>query len=130
MNENVLKWLIFGVLLALVPLAAGWLFKLIFGGNTSLEALTSQGELLLITAGLCAAGVGSLIGSGEDLKKAKIVSGGLSIVILLLSAIVFSFISNPGVLTVKPDTNVVLQASIWIYICAFLSSGACAYLSE
>jgi len=130
MNANVLKWLFFGVLLALVPLGSGWILKLIVGSNSSLEALISQGELLLITAGLCAAGVGSLIGSGSNLARAKIVSAGSSIIILLLSALVFSFISNPGALSVQPDTEVIMVASILIYICAFFSSGACAYLSE
>ena len=130
MNENVVKWFIFGVLLALVPLCSGWIFKLIFGGDASLKALLAQGELLLITAGLCAAGVGGLMGSDNTLKKAKIISGGLSVIVLLLSALIFSLISNPGILSTPPDTEVVMNASIVIYICAFLSSGACAYLAE
>ena len=130
MNDKLLKWFIFGVLLALVPIASSWLYRLIFGGDSTLEALLSKGELLIITAGLCAAGVGSIIGTGNSYKNEKIISGGLSVVILLLSALVFAIVSEPSLATNPPDTGVIMTASIWIYIFALLSSGACAYLSE
>lgn len=130
MNEKLVKWLIFGVILALVPLAFVWFCRLIFGQDITLESLLSRGDLLLITAGLCAAGIGEMIGSGGALKGAKIISGGLSVVILLLSALIFAVVSNPALLSSPPHSDVVMNSSIAIYICAFFSSGACAYLAE
>ncbi|MDK2593591.1 hypothetical protein [Pseudoalteromonas obscura] len=130
MNDKVTKWLIFGAGLALVPLLAVWICRLIFGQDSSLVNLLSQGELLLITAGLCAAGIGELIGSGEDYKIAKIISGGISVGMLLVSALIFSIVSNPAILNTPPNVDVISTASIIIYCCAFLSSGTCAYLAE
>jgi hypothetical protein len=66
------KWLIFSVLLALLPLALNYLHVLTRGGDPTLERLLGKGELLLIAASISAAAVGSVIGSGKDRLIAKV----------------------------------------------------------
>jgi hypothetical protein len=130
MSAKLLRWLIFGVLLALVPLVFSWFCRLIFSEDASLKTLLSQGELLLITAALCAAAIGELLGSDDKQKNWKIISGGASLMILIFSALIFSVISNQSLFSTSPDIDAVKVASLIVYFCAFVSSGACVYLSE
>jgi hypothetical protein len=66
--EKLVSWLFFSVLLALVPLLISALIQLTHGQAVNLETTLAHGELLLITAGLCAASAGELIGTGPVKK--------------------------------------------------------------
>jgi len=144
MRNKLIRWLIFSVALALVPLGVGWLIQLTHNQEPTLESLLAHGELLLIAAALCAAAVGELIGSGDALLGRKLVAGGISLVLVVVAAIYFADVAashavqNAMVLAQEPsgfmrehlDFGVLAQASIVIYCSGFVASMSCIILSE
>ena len=125
MAVKLLRWLIFSVILALVPLGVSWLIQLTHGVSPSLYSLLQHGELLLIAAALSAAATGELIGSGDNLLKGKLVAGGVSLLIVVFSAIYFASISASVVAQSTLDNSVIGASSLIIYISSLVSGGCC-----
>jgi hypothetical protein len=134
MLGKLMKWGVFSVLLALVPLGVSWLIQMTHNQNPTLESILAHGELLLITAALCATATGDLIGSGNSLLTGKYVAGGFSLVIVLAAAIYFADIAATlaTVTTAQPglDLGLVADASLAIYVCGVIVSGCCVALSD
>jgi len=130
MSEKVLRWLIFSVVLALIPLLANALMTLTFGTRPTLANTLAHGELLLIAAALSAAGAGELFGTRDTNRLKKIAAGGGSILVLLSTAIYFASVSSATSTGTSIDLSVVSSASIMLYLCALISSFSCVALSE
>ncbi len=128
--NKLLKWTFFGVILAIVPIVFSMLFHRAFSESFGFEKHLSDGELLLITAGLCAAGLGELLGSSDENKSGKITCGGTSVVILLLSAGLYTAFANAEMYKEDFDVDFVLTISCICYVCALVSSTVCILLSD
>ena len=61
-RHRFLRWLIFGVLFALVPLFFSWVARKIRAQPNGLHVLLANGELFLITAGVSGTALGELVG--------------------------------------------------------------------
>ena len=137
MSEKLIRWIIFSVLMALVPLLVDVLWIVTRGGTEALTSVLARGELLLITAALCAASVGELFGSGNDRRSRKVISGGAALLILLVSALYFVHVSEAYAHVSEayvgkerpPDVGVIRTISILLYTSAVVSSGSCVWLS-
>ena len=130
MIERLAKWLIFGILIALVPLLASWTTGKLFGVGGSLVDLLAKGELYIITAALCAAGIGEVVGSTNEHKALRLIFGGFTTILLLLSALLFAAVSNQDILKQPPDPKIIFNTSISLYLAAVISSTFCSILSE
>jgi hypothetical protein len=73
--DKFLRWVIFGVIVAVVPLVFAYV-NLMVKGTPDLVKVLGGGELLIVISAICAGGVGELIGSGDEYQTAKIISGG------------------------------------------------------
>lgn len=125
------KWLIFSVFLALVPLAVSLLFQFTHTKQVNLETSLAHGELLLITAVICASSMGELFGAGPRYKIPKILSGGASVLIFLFTVIYFADVSANNFLnSAIIDKFMVCKISIILFISAFFTSACCITLSE
>jgi len=130
MIDRGVKWVAFSVVLALVPLLFSWIYGEIFGIDRTLESILATGELYLITAGLCAAGVGELVSATNERTKSRLVSGSITVVLLLLAALLFAAVSTPSGAPNPPDTTVVMRTSLYLYGASVVASTVCAILAD
>jgi hypothetical protein len=131
MGEALTKWFIFTVLLALVPIIVGALRQMTLGSAMNLEAVVAQGQLLIVTAALCAKSSGELFGSlSKERAIAKYFAGGVTMFILLIVTAYFSEISLSYAKGEQLDASVIFKTSVACYIGALLAGGSCVALSK
>lgn len=132
MLEKLVTWFVFSVVLALVPLAATFLFQASRpAANVDLAKLLAEGELLLIAASLCAAATADLFtSSGSRWRIGKVLAGGATVVILLFSAIYYASVDTSRADHVALEALIVYRTSLVLFGSAVLASGACAFLSK
>lgn len=123
------RWLIFGVIIGMVPLAADATRLWVHGTPVRLESLIGNGQLLIIVAVICAGGLGEVIGSGRTRSALKLLCGGAATVILMLASVAYTFVQgttsgNPG------DPAFVTLGSVWLGSLGFLATGLCIILAR
>jgi hypothetical protein len=128
--EKLVKWLIFSVVLALIPILVAYLGQITRGVLPPWHETFGRGELLLIAAAMCATSSGELFTASGSSRLGKLLAGGAAIVLLLVSASYFAEVSSSMRSQAAIDTLVVAQLSLFLYACSFLSSAGCVYLSE
>jgi hypothetical protein len=126
---RLLKWLIFSVLLALLPLAYNCLHVLTRNGSLSLASLLGKGELLLIAASISAAAVGSLIGGSKDSLILKFVAGGGSVLLLGLTSLYYVDITLPAPGEIL-NAAVISWTSLAIFGLSVIAGAGCVALEE
>jgi hypothetical protein len=144
---KLLRWLIFGVIVALLPLVVSYLEFIAKKKTPSLEQIIGDGGLLLIISAACAGSFGEIIGSGPRAILAKIISSGGTIIILIMSSLLFAAIlesrstpvcddkrENSATRRIDKalayDDKAVASISIWIFAIGLLPCAACIALSE
>ena len=131
MLEKVIRWLIFSVLIALLPIGFNYLSMKTKSIPTSLEIICAQGELLIVSAALNAAALGELFGSGPaSLMIAKIIAGGVCVIILLLTSLWFADIAATILLNKPLDANIIMKGSLFAFFGTVAASGSSVALSE
>jgi hypothetical protein len=91
---TLLRWLLFGVVVATAPLLADALSGLTRGEWVSMEALLTRGELLLVAAAISAAAIGELFAKDmASMLVGRLLIGGASLVLILMSALWFADIA-------------------------------------
>jgi len=130
MSDKILRWLIFSVVIALLPLAFNLLRFSSRGTPLSLLTILSNGELLLISAAIAAAAAGELFASGQNYIKAKLFAGGGCVIVLILASFLFADISVAIASGEKISQEAVSTNSIVIFILTVVASGSCVALSE
>ena len=131
MIHRIAKWFIFSVLMALVPLVALALSLLVHGVDVRLDLLTGRGELTIIAAALCARSVGELVGAESEAGSTpRIVVGGITLTLLLLSALHFADISSSYRTSTPINATTVSITSTILYISSILGGFSCLWLSE
>ena len=129
MMEKIIRWIIYGVAIALLPLIFQLIILIASGAKASLVAVTSQGELLLISVCMVAAAIGEIIICDTNKKKFKMISVGSCLLLLIMSALLFAVISQSNPLSISLDNNAISDISLYLYFCSLISSGCCVYLS-
>lgn len=125
----VAKWLMWSVTLSIAPFVIDYLSLITAAQSSrtlSWTTVIEKGQLLLVCAGLGAAGVGDLIGTSDAELTAKRYAGGASVLIVLLAAGYYAAASSP---TAK-NTGVVVSVSIALFVCTLAASFACMALAE
>lgn len=128
--DRVIKWLFFSVLIALVPLIAAYLFMLIKGRNPGLDDVAGSGELFLVVIALCGAAIGDLLTSAATKAFTKLLSGGLTLVVLLLASLLYAGVSDATTSRDALDSGWVVTISGALFLMGIVSCGCCIAVSE
>ncbi len=134
MGDRLLRWLLFGVIIALIPFIARGVMCIYHKDAFDMSKLLSHGELLLVSVALSARGLGDVITEGaQPRKKRRMVVGGISAILIFLSTFFFADINaawNGGGTPPNFDFHNVLAISICVYIATFICSGCAVILRE
>src|SRR5262245_18068067 len=130
MGEKFSRWAIFSVTMALVPLGVSALIQATHGLPPKLESTIGHGELLLITAALCARSAGELFGSGADYQIGKIIAGGATLLVMLIAAIYFAHVAASHQSQSSLDLAVVCGTCLVLFGSGFFSGLGCVLLSQ
>jgi hypothetical protein len=128
-----LKWLIFGVIFAITPLAADYSIQFMHvkeGMGFTWYDVIAKGELLLVCAAIAGAGVGELIGSGKSWLPFKIVTGGFCVILLLLTAELYSSIASDVRAHEVYDVHRLVNQSLLFFIFTLIASAGCILVGE
>ncbi len=109
---RLLRWFFFTVLVSLVPF--GMVAVAFWSGDISfrLANLWPHGELLVVSTALAADAMGELIPTKATARRAKIISGGCCVLVLLISAIWYAMIQDrPGF-----KVNRISEGSIILFV--------------
>ena len=130
MVDKILRWLIFGVVVSLLPLAAAYATLAIRSQPATLRAVAGNGEVLIICWSLCAGALGELFGSTNRYKRQKMVVGGVTIAVIVFCTLVFAPIEERRLLNQSINEDFLLILSYWALGACILSSMGCLVLSE
>ncbi len=132
--QNLLKWVIFSVILALIPLGISFLNEMmddsVLPWLATGKVVLSGGELLLVAAAIAADAVGDLIGSGKDDRTLKILSGGACVLLILVASLWYGHIATLVHSGKVPKTNLVPVGSLWVLAGTVLTSGVAKFVAE
>jgi hypothetical protein len=129
-GQKIWRWVIFGMVVSTLPLFFSYLIFQFRSEPATLTAVLGNGELLVVLWPLCAAAIGELFGSDPNLANYKIVSGGSTTVILILSTLLFAFITNARLDKTIINDGLIIEISIVLFIFGVISCLSCIYLSE
>src|ERR1700722_8075371 len=99
LKEKLARWLIFSVVISLLPVLFSLLAQVTMKGNPiSLGTLGGHGEFLLISVAILAASLGEGIGRKMDGRSTfpYILAEGVNAIFLILAAFWFAYISGTG----------------------------------
>ncbi|MFT4924269.1 MAG: hypothetical protein ACI8WB_000347 [Phenylobacterium sp.] len=80
--QRVMKWLLFGVICGLLPIGFVALDYFTVGEHFQLRDLIGKGELLLISCGISATGMGELLVEGTKYVRIGMVMGACSVILV------------------------------------------------
>jgi len=126
MREKLTHWLIFSVLLALIPIAFNFTIRITTGSPVTIVSLVGKGELLIIAVTISARGLGELLMSDTERRMTKLILGGMNIILLILGSLWFGLISAE----ISVEKVVVSGGSILIFFFVVIISGCCIILPE
>jgi hypothetical protein len=86
-SERILRWLLFGAVVSVLPLVYTFVDLMMRSETPNLHKIIGNGELLVIVWVLSASAFGELIGSDSDNKVLKIIFGGCTFIIILSAAL-------------------------------------------
>ncbi len=93
-NIKLANWLMFGVLLALVPIIFDYLITYMSTGSNEISIFLSKGELFIVSVAISANACGSYIASKTDSYGLKPLITGSSIILIIISSLLFAAIST------------------------------------
>lgn len=131
MAEKITRWIIFDVVVALLPLAFNALRSITKTGTCTLEAVTGKGELLLIASALCAAAIGQLLASDQPKYKVRrLLAGGATTALLMLAALYFAFADDFPKVAAAAAIQRVCYVSITMFVFGVIASVSCLVIAE
>ena len=93
--STLMTWSLFGVLLALVPIAFSGISAWIRGQTIGFSDVIGVGELLLVSAGVSAAALGELARQRTDhLRRARAILTGAGVITILLAGLLFADVAG------------------------------------
>ena len=126
MTARLIRWAIFGVIVAILPLVFRYLWTLSQNGGASVTQMLSNGELLLISTALAASAIGEIIPCGRQYPGCALVAGGGCLSSLLFGALYYAAVSsNP-----PARQDIVVFISFVLFSFSLLSSAGCLIVAE
>ncbi len=133
MVTRIVRWLVFTVLVALLPFA--FFVARAFSHNepTGWAEIAGGGDLYLLAGAFTASAVGELVGSGSDRWPVrKLAAAGLAVLLLALSSLLFAdaFAARSAGAADNLDRRAVGGMSAVVLVLAVVASGGCVALAE
>jgi hypothetical protein len=128
MTEKLVRWAVFRVIIALVPLAFN-LASMLTEGKLELVQICSRGELLLISAVISAGAIGEIIGVVEGHNIGKLFAGGACVITLFIASHWFATISTAIRLEKQVNSEGIAIGSVILFIITVIAGGCCVALS-
>lgn len=125
--EKMTRWIIFNVIIALLPLLLNYFIIRTSGRAADMAMLIAKGEILLISAAIAAGAIGELLNGGDGHRIAKYVAGGSCVILLFMTAGWFTHIHG---LTSPANIDFITSNSIVLFIATMVTSAWCVTLSE
>jgi hypothetical protein len=127
---ELIHWLIFSVIIAVLPLLFKLLSNLVNQESITIASLCSRGELLLVSVTITARAHGELLAGGTSLRFANLIVGGFCIILLILASFWFADISCRIDQNNSVDGRIVTVGSIIVFVCAVILGGSCLVLTH
>ncbi len=93
MLEELVRWWIFSIAIAVLPLLFKFVRQLTWGRSITFAEFFSKGELLLISFVISAGAIGKLFGCGKTLVLPSLIAGGACIILSCTAVFWFAELS-------------------------------------
>jgi hypothetical protein len=131
MEEKLIRWFFFSVVIALLPIMFNGFSALTRGSSLSLKDLIGRGELLLVSAAISAASGSELFGrEGERLRKTRLTLVGCSFVIVFIASYLFADVASLLRENRFVDLEFVCWGSLVVFVCSVATGACCMVLAE
>lgn len=131
MLEKLLKWLLFSVIVSVVPLFSTYIILVIYSSEPSFVSIISRGELQLISVALLANGIGDVVTSESIRKVFQVLLIGLSTVFLLVISIWYGAITSILISGTSTTTYQSLEYPTLIaFLVSFFISACCVAVGD
>jgi hypothetical protein len=130
MLAKIARWIVFGALVSVIPLGVSYENLVIKSQSASLDKIMGNGELLIVVWVLCAGALGELLGSGSEFKLLKVLSGGGTLAILIICALMFGSVTEDRAANISINEAELVASSMKLFAIGFLSCIASLALSE
>ena len=124
--ERVFKWLLFGVLCSLLPIGFVAIDFFTDGKVVGVGNLIGRGELLLITTGIAAAGLGELISESAKKSIGVMFTGAASLILIGICSYSYSSVVSSQ----NPNIENITSGSICIFIISIFTTVVCFIQTE
>jgi hypothetical protein len=88
-TAKLLKWLLFGVLVSMLPIGGAAVVLFVFGKPIIVSELLGNGDLLVVTCAACAVAMGEVVESEKMTKAQKLGLGFCALLIVLGTCLLF-----------------------------------------
>jgi hypothetical protein len=130
-RESLLRWSLFSVIFAVLPVAFNALSAATRGEVAGYETLVGRGELLLVSVGISAAAAGELFGQDERLlKSTRLFLVGMSFITVCIASLWFADIANLVRTNEYHNQHIVALGSTVVFFCAIVTGACCMVLRE
>ena len=96
----------------------------------SIEKITLHGELLIIAVGMTGTAIGELFSWQTERLHYRLIFGGACTIILVLSALIFAFISTSIFASANIEDGSISLVSVILYVGGMISSGFSTIITE
>lgn len=134
---RLVRWLLFTVALAVVPFAFFVVRGLTYGRAPTPAEVLGGGDLYLVAAAACAAGIGELAGTRTSRPPPlQVATIGFALLVVVFAALLFADAAaarrhaNGTTAPAVPDPDSVATVSTWVMATAMVAGGACVGLAE
>jgi uncharacterized membrane protein len=130
-REKLLRWALFGVIFALLPITFNFLSAVTRNQAIAVSSLASHGELLLISVSISAAAAGELFGREEGhMRSFRLFVVGMSFIIVCVASLWFADIASAVRTNEAINEGAVAVGSGIIFLSSIMTAGCCIALSE
>ncbi|WP_204298812.1 hypothetical protein [Actinoplanes campanulatus] len=130
-SEKVIRWLMFGVAFATLPLLLNFLLAITSSREMGLDRLLGQGELLLVSAGVAASGAGELSGEAiAALRRFQVFLSGCAYLLVCTASVWFASTATLRAGGQKVNESAVANGSLVLFLAAIITGMCCVGLSR
>ncbi len=130
MAVKIVRWLIFGAIISLLPLAFTFGDLALRGRPHHLTDVMGNGELLVVIWVLSASALGEMFGGKGGHPILHIVVGGLTLLVIVFSALLFAFVAEAKAGSLPVNEDLLVKASMILYVISLIPCVLCLVCSE
>lgn len=131
MTLRISKWVVFAVVLGLLPIGLGVIDTITQGDTLHIDGLFRRGELFLVSTAILGAGLAELFTARRQrLPTVRFVAGCAAGLVLVVAALWFADVATKLRDGSHFDGHVVAVGSLVVFGCAFLAGLSCIVVAE